>query len=58
MGKWKSSKNFIGWLNLAPNTKITGGKIISSKMQKKEKLCWSNLSYVSKQFEKMQNFPG
>lgn len=24
------------WLNLAPNTKITGGKIISSKMQKKK----------------------
>lgn len=26
----------VAWLNLAPNTKITGGKIISSKMQKKK----------------------
>ena len=24
------------WLNLAPNTKITGGRVISSKMQKKK----------------------
>lgn len=36
MGKWKSSKHFAAWVNLAPNTKITGGKIISSKMQKKK----------------------
>lgn len=36
MTKWKSSKNFVAWLNVAPNTKITGGKIISSKMQKKK----------------------
>lgn len=36
MSKWKSSKHFSAWLNLAPNTKITGGKIISSKMQKKK----------------------
>lgn len=36
MGKWKSNKHFGAWLNLAPNTKITGGQIISSKMQKKK----------------------
>lgn len=36
MSKWKGSKQFAAWLNLAPNTKITGGKIISSKMQKKK----------------------
>jgi len=35
MRKWKSSKHFAAWLNLTPNTKITGGKIISSKMLKK-----------------------
>lgn len=35
MTKWKSGKHFSAWLNLTPNTKITGGKIISSKMQKK-----------------------
>jgi len=36
MEKWASSKHFVAWLNLAPNTKITGGKQISSKMQKKK----------------------
>lgn len=36
MSKWKSGKHMVAWLNLAPNTKITGGKIISSKMQKRK----------------------
>lgn len=36
MNKWKNNKHFSAWLNVAPNTKITGGKIISSKMQKKK----------------------
>lgn len=36
MSKWKSAKHFAAWLNLVPNTKITGGKIVSSKMQKKK----------------------
>lgn len=36
MSKWKSDKHFSAWLNLTPNTKVTGGKIISSKMMKKD----------------------
>jgi len=36
MNKWYGIKHFSAWLNVAPNTKITGGKIISSKMQKKK----------------------
>lgn len=36
MTKWENSKHFSAWLNVTPNTKITGGKIISSKMQKKK----------------------
>lgn len=36
MGKWADSKHIAAWLNVAPNTKISGGKIISSKMQKKK----------------------
>jgi hypothetical protein len=36
MTKWKNSKHMAAWLNLSPNTKITGGRIISSKMQKKK----------------------
>jgi transposase len=36
MTKWRSGKHFAAWLNLAPNTKITGGKVISSRMQRKK----------------------
>lgn len=36
MGKWQTAKQFAAWLNLTPNTKITGGKIISSKMMSKD----------------------
>jgi transposase len=35
MTQWQSSKHFAAWLNLAPNTKITGGKVISSKIMSK-----------------------
>jgi len=51
MNRWKSDKHFVAWMNLAPNTKITGGKIISSKMQKRKnhagltlRMACSNLS--------------
>ena len=36
MSNWPSCKHFAAWLNLVPNTKITGGKIISSKMRKRK----------------------
>lgn len=38
MSKWPNSKHFSAWLNVSPNTKITGGKILSSKMQKKKNI--------------------
>jgi transposase len=30
--KWKNEKHFVSWLNLCPNNKISGGKLISSKL--------------------------
>ena len=36
MEKWKSVKQFCAWLNLCPNTKISGGKVLSSKTMKKK----------------------
>jgi transposase len=36
MSKWKNAKHFAAWLNLAPNSKISGGKILSSKRMKKK----------------------
>jgi transposase len=38
MSRWKNAKHFAAWLNVVPNTKITGGKIISSKMMKKKNI--------------------
>lgn len=36
MNKWKNYKHFCAWLNLAPNSKISGGKVLSSKRMKKK----------------------
>jgi len=35
MSKWSNENYFTSWLGLAPNTKISGGKIISSRIIKK-----------------------
>lgn len=34
--KWPSAAHFASWLNLCPNNKISGGKLISSKLQRKK----------------------
>ncbi len=31
MTRWKSAKHFVSWLRLAPNNKISGGKILRNK---------------------------
>jgi transposase len=36
MSKWPSAKHFVSWLNLSPNNKISGGKLISSTLMKKK----------------------
>ncbi len=36
MTKWKNEHHFTSWLGLAPNTKKSGGKVISSKIPKKK----------------------
>lgn len=38
MSKWKTDKHFCSWLNLVPNTKKSGGKILSSRSRKKRNL--------------------
>ena len=35
MNKWPTSKHFVSWLNLCPNNKVSGGKVISSMLLKK-----------------------
>jgi len=36
MSKWKTEHYFTSWLGLAPNTKVSGGKTISSRIMKKK----------------------
>lgn len=36
MRKWPTVKHFTSWLNLAPNNKISGGKLLSSRIPKKK----------------------
>jgi transposase len=36
MSKWKTVKHYRSWLGVAPNNKISGGKLISSRVSKKK----------------------
>lgn len=36
MNKWPTEKHFVSWLGLAPNNKISGGKVLSSRRVKKK----------------------
>lgn len=36
MSKWPTKKHFVSWLNLAPNNRISGGKILKSKKEKRK----------------------
>jgi transposase len=36
LSKWENEAHFRAWLNLCPNNKISGGKLISSRMMKKK----------------------
>ena len=33
MSRWRTDKHFIGWLTLAPNNKISGKRLLSSRTQ-------------------------
>ncbi|MBK6352330.1 MAG: transposase [Saprospiraceae bacterium] len=36
MSKWPTVKHFTSWLNLAPNNKISGGKVLRAGFQKEK----------------------
>lgn len=58
MNCWKSEKQFAAWLNLVPNTKITGGKIISSRMQKKKNYAGLSLRMAASNLSKSKSSLG
>jgi len=48
LDEFPSSKHFTSWLRLAPNNKISGGRVMSSKVQKgsnRMKLAFRNAAY-------------
>ena len=36
MSKWPTEKHFTSWLNLAPNNKISGGKVLAKRITKRK----------------------
>ena len=36
MSKWKTKKHFTSWLNLSPNNRISGGKLLKPKKSKRK----------------------
>jgi transposase len=36
LSKWENENHFVSWVNLCPNNKISGGKLISSTLLKKK----------------------
>ncbi|REA63597.1 hypothetical protein DSL64_03905 [Dyadobacter luteus] len=36
LSKWATEEKFVSWLNLCPNRKVSGGKLISSKLLSKK----------------------
>ena len=36
LSKWENEDHFVTWLNLCPNNKMTGGKLISSMVLKRK----------------------
>jgi transposase len=36
LSRWPTAKHFVSWLNLAPNNKISGGRLLSSKIPRKK----------------------
>jgi transposase len=59
LSKWETVEHFISWLNLCPNNKISGGKLISSKLMKK-KSNWASQAFrhAANGVQKMDNWLG
>jgi len=36
LSKWPTGPHLVSWMNFCPNNKITGGKLVSSKLMKKK----------------------
>jgi len=59
LSRWESEAHFRSWLNLCPNNKISGGKIISSSVMKKKPNAASQaFRYAANAVQKSDNWLG
>lgn len=58
MSKWATEKHFVSWLNLAPNNKITGGKVIKSRIERKKNKAGQAFKMAASTLKNSQNFLG
>ena len=55
MSKWPTAKHFSSWLGLTPNNKISGGKLISSKVIKKKHIAGQAFKMAASCLYRSQN---
>jgi transposase len=59
LSKWENEKKFTSWLNLCPNNKITGGKVVSSMvMKKKSGMCTQAFRSAANSLNKSNHYLG
>jgi len=58
MSIWESKNHFTSWLGLVPNTKISGGREISSRISKKVQYAAQAFRMIAYSLSKSKNFLG
>lgn len=58
MSKWATEKNFTSWLNLAPNTRVSGGKRLKSKSMKKKNKAGQSFLIAASSLKASNNWLG
>ncbi|MEI6529839.1 MAG: IS110 family transposase [Candidatus Falkowbacteria bacterium] len=56
MKKWPTEKHFTSWLNLAPNNKISGGRILSSRIPKKKNIAGQVFKMAAFSVQRSENW--
>lgn len=56
--KFDTPAKFCKWCNLVPNNKISGGKLISSRVAKRKKSCWTNFQTLCQHIKRCKKLFG
>lgn len=58
MSKWPTNKHFVSWLNLAPNNRISGGKLLRNKKTKKKNKAGQAFKMAAAAVQRSDNWIG